>query len=80
MSVSSVSKTVVFGDLCVLVAAWRYECDKCGRTDHFHDVPTPYLERDGPFKASEIGWKTSWSADDEERTFCPGCTAQPPQT
>ena len=74
MPVDQIARAVAINDLSVIVTAWCYVCDDCGRRDTFPDVPMP--EGRSEFEASQKGWRMRMDSDDNEMCRCPSCCAR----
>ena len=72
MPVEHVSRTVTIDDLAIVVTAWRYVCDTCGRVDAFADVPMP--EGHNEWDAQRRGWRFCIGGEND-RCKCPSCVA-----
>lgn len=71
MPVEHITRAVKIDDLALLISAWRWVCDRCGRRDTFPDNPMP--EGSSELDAQRRGWKVVWSPkSDGEQCRCPG--------
>jgi hypothetical protein len=76
MPVEHVTRAVKIDDLPLLISAWRWVCDGCGRRDTFPDIPMP--DGASEMDAQRTGWKIMWGPDsDGEKCRCPNCKSIP---
>jgi hypothetical protein len=72
MPVEHVTRAVAIDDLALMISAWRWICDDCGRRDTFPDAPMP--EGCSETDAQRKGWVVRWGPDsDGEKCRCPTC-------